>query len=220
MTNKDLLKIAEEFGTPVYVYDVESIKVQYEKLTSSFTKNTKFFYAAKALTNINILKYVKNLGANLDCVSINEVKLGLKAGFTSERILFTPNCVDLAEIEEAMQLKVHINIDNISILEQFGTKFGGSYPIFVRINPHIFAGGNYKISTGHIDSKFGISIHQMRHIERVMKSTNLNIEGLHMHTGSEIKDSEVFLQGLEIMFELLDKRQDLQAINYLSFIFF
>ena len=213
MTNKDLLKIADEFGTPVYVYDVESIKVQYEKLTSSFTKNTKFFYAAKALTNINILKYVKNLGANLDCVSINEVKLGLKAGFTSDRILFTPNCVDLAEIEEAMQLNVHINIDNISILEQFGTKFGGSYPIFVRINPHIFAGGNYKISTGHIDSKFGISIHQLRHIERVMKSTGVNVEGLHMHTGSEIKDPDVFLQGLEIMFELADRFPNLKYLD-------
>lgn len=213
MTNQDLLKIADEFGTPVYVYDVESIKIQYEKLKNSFGKNTKFFYASKALTNINILKYVEKLGANLDCVSINEVKLGLKAGFPAERILFTPNCVDLNEIEEAMALKVHINIDNISILEQFGNKYGNTYPIFVRINPHIFAGGNYKISTGHIDSKFGISINQMRHIERVMKTTNLNIEGLHMHTGSEIKDPEVFLQGLEIMFELAEQFPNLKYID-------
>ncbi|AZI67096.1 diaminopimelate decarboxylase [Kaistella daneshvariae] len=213
MTDKTLLKIAEEFGTPVYVYDAESIKTQYEKLTSSFHKSTRFFYAAKALTNINILKYIKNLGANLDCVSINEVKLGLKAGFSSDKILFTPNCVDLKEIEEAMALKVHINIDNISILEQFGNKFGNAYPIFVRINPHIYAGGNHKISTGHIDSKFGISIHQLRHIERVMKSTNLLVEGLHMHTGSEIKDADVFLQGLEIMFELAEHFPDLKYID-------
>lgn len=213
MNNADLLKIADEFGTPVYVYDAESIKTQYEKLTSSFSENTKFFYACKSLTNINILKYIEKLGANLDCVSINEVKLGLKAGFSSERILFTPNCVDLAEIEEAMALKVHINIDNMSILEQFGTKFGGSYPIFIRINPHIYAGGNHKISTGHIDSKFGISIHQMRHIERVMKSTKLLVEGLHMHTGSEIKDADVFLQGLEIMFELVEHFPDLKYID-------
>ena len=213
MTNKDLLKIADQFGTPVYVYDAESIKIQYEKLTSSFAKHTRFFYAAKALTNINILKYIKNLGANLDCVSINEVKLGLKAGFTNDKILFTPNCVDLAEIEEAMALNVHINIDNISILEQFGNKYGGSYPIFVRINPHIYAGGNHKISTGHIDSKFGISIHQMRHIERVMKSTKLLVEGLHMHTGSEIKDPDVFLQGLEIMFDLAEHFPDLKYLD-------
>ena len=213
MTNQDLLSIAKEFGTPVYVYDVDSIREQYEKLTSSFSKNTRFFYAAKALTNINILKYVEKLGASLDCVSINEVKLGLKAGFSNERILFTPNCVDLAEIEEAMSYKVHINIDNISILEQFGNKFGGSYPIFVRINPHIFAGGNYKISTGHIDSKFGISIHQLRHIERVMKSTNLNVEGLHMHTGSEIKDPDVFIQGLDIMFDLVQNFPNLKYLD-------
>ena len=213
MTNRNLLKIAEEFGTPVYVYDAESIKVQYEKLTSSFHRNTRFFYAAKALTNINILKYVNNLGAGLDCVSINEVKLGLKAGFPSNKILFTPNCVDLAEIEEAMELKVHINIDNISILEQFGNRYAGSYPIFVRINPHIFAGGNYKISTGHIDSKFGISIHQLRHIERIMNSTGLKIEGLHMHTGSEIKDPDVFLQGLDIMFELSEHFPALKYID-------
>jgi diaminopimelate decarboxylase len=163
-------------------------------------KTYKVFYAAKALTNINILKYVKNLGASLDCVSINEVKLGLKQVLQKKKY-FYPNCVDLAEIEEAMTFGVHINIDNISILEQFGNKYGNSYPILVRINPHIFAGGNYKISTGHIDSKFGISIHQVRHIERVMKSTNLNVEGLHMHTGSEIKDPDVFLQALEIMLE-------------------
>ncbi len=213
MNSKDLLKIANEFGTPVYVYDAESIKTQYEKLTSSFSKKTKFFYAAKALTNINILKYVKNLGASLDCVSINEVKLGLKAGFPKEKILFTPNCVDLAEIEEAMGCGVHINIDNISILEQFGNKYGSSYPILVRINPHIFAGGNYKISTGHIDSKFGISIHQVRHIERVMKSTNLNVEGLHMHTGSEIKDPDVFLQALDIMLELSEHFPNLKYLD-------
>lgn len=213
MNNKELLKIAEEFGTPTYVYEAESIKIQYEKLTTSFQKNTKFFYACKALSNINILRYIQQLGANLDCVSINEVKLGLKAGFEPERILFTPNCVALAEIEEAMSYKVHINIDNISILEQFGNKIGDAYPIFVRINPHIFAGGNYKISTGHIDSKFGISIHQLRHIERIVQSTGVKVEGLHMHTGSEIKDADVFLQGLEIMFELAEHFPNLKYLD-------
>jgi len=112
-----------------------------------------------------------------------------------------------------MQHGVHINIDNISILEQFGNKYGNTYPIFVRINPHIYAGGNHKISTGHIDSKFGISIHQTRHIERVMKSTNLNVEGLHMHTGSEIKDPEVFLQALEIMLELSEHFPNLKYLD-------
>jgi diaminopimelate decarboxylase len=156
---------------------------------------------------------MKSLGALLDCVSINEVKLGLLAGYEPGEVLFTPNCVDFNEIIEATALGVMINLDNISILEQFGNKFGSSYPVCIRINPHIVAGGNYKISTGHIDSKFGISIHQLRHIERVVKTTGLHVQGLHMHTGSEIKDIEVFLQGLDVMFDIATRFPGIDFID-------
>ncbi|WP_291914774.1 diaminopimelate decarboxylase [Chitinophaga sp. CB10] len=214
LTADYLVKVAEEFGTPVYIYHAEKIKTQYEKLQKAFQKSdTRFFYACKALTNINILKYINSLGCGLDTVSIQEVQLGLKAGFDPKNIIFTPNCVDLQEIIAAKQLGVIINIDNISILEQFGNQFGDSYPICIRLNPHIMAGGNFKISTGHVDSKFGISIHQMRHIERIVKSTKLKVTGLHMHTGSEIKDVDVFLRGVEIMFEMAEHFPDLQSID-------
>jgi len=203
LTNEQLKDIADEFGSPVYVYHADKIGIQYSKLTKAFTGvDARFFYACKSLTNPNILRYVQSIGASLDCVSINEVKLGIMAGFSPENILFTPNCVDFSEIEEGKNLGININIDNISILEQFGNRFGGSYPVCIRLNPHIMAGGNFKISTGHIDSKFGISIHQVRHIERVVKTTGLKVTGLHMHTGSEIKDIQVFLRGLEVMFEM------------------
>ncbi|WP_276133382.1 diaminopimelate decarboxylase [Polluticoccus soli] len=203
LSNEQLIAVANEFGSPVYVYHAEKITQQYNKLKDAFAAHpTRFFYACKALTNINILKHLKSLGASVDCVSIHEVKIALKAGFEAKQILFTPNCVDFNEIVEGTALGVNINIDNISILEQFGNKFGNSYPVCIRLNPHIEAGGNYKISTGHIDSKFGISIHQMRHIERVVKTTGIHVHGLHMHTGSEIKDVEVFLRGLEVMFEI------------------
>lgn len=214
LTNEQLITVANEFGTPVYVYHAEKIKTQYNKLTEAFKAHpTKFFYACKALSNINILKYIKSLGALLDCVSIYEVKLGLLAGFAPSEILFTPNCVDFGEILAGVEAGVRINIDNISILEQFGNRFGGSYPVCIRINPHIVAGGNYKISTGHIDSKFGISIHQLRHIERIVKTTKLHVQGLHMHTGSEIKDIDVFLQGLEVMFGIAGHFDGLDFID-------
>lgn len=214
MTIEDLSALAGEFGTPVYVYHAEKIAEQYNKLSKAFSGHpTRFFYACKALTNINILKYIRSLGAGLDCVSLNEVQLGLKAGFEPRQILFTPNCVDLNEIISARKLGVNINIDNISILEQFGNKFGSGYPVCIRINPHIEAGGNYKISTGHIDSKFGISIHQLRHIERIVKTTNLHVHGLHMHTGSEIKDINVFLQSLEVMFNVASHFPELDFID-------
>lgn len=214
LTNQDLISTAEQYGSPVYVYDTETIATQYYKLTSAFKdSNAKFFYACKALSNINILKFMHKIGTNLDCVSINEVQLGLRAGFAPEQIIFTPNCVDFSEIEAAKEFGVHINIDNISILEQFGNKFGASYPVCIRINPHIMAGGNMKISTGHIDSKFGISIHQLRHIQRVVKTTGLRVNGLHMHTGSEIKDIDVFIRSLEL---LLDIVEDFPQVTFLD----
>ncbi len=203
ISNEQLISIAKEFGTPTYVYHAEKIEQQYNKLKDAFKDHpTRIFYACKALTNINVLRFLNSLGSSIDCVSISEVKLALKAGFDKNNILFTPNCVDFKEISEGVELGVNINIDNISILEHFGHKYGNSYPVCIRINPHIEAGGNYKISTGHIDSKFGISIHQMRHIERVVNATNLHVQGLHMHTGSEIKDASVFLRGLEVMFDM------------------
>ncbi|MBS1588998.1 MAG: diaminopimelate decarboxylase [Bacteroidetes bacterium] len=214
LSNELLMAAADQFGTPLYVYHAEQIAHQFEQLQMAFKNHpTRFFYACKALTNINILRYMHTLGSNLDCVSIGEVKLGLHAGFEPNQILFTPNCVDLSEIIEAQQLGVNINIDNISILEQFGNRFGNGYPVCIRINPHIEAGGNYKISTGHIDSKFGISIHQMRHIERIVKTTKLHVKGLHMHTGSEIKDVDVFLQSLEVMFSAAKHFPELDFID-------
>ncbi len=214
LTPRQLTELANEFGTPVYVYHAERIATQYAKLQHAFRgSRARFFYACKSLTNLHILRYVQELGAGLDCVSINEVKLGLMAGFQPKQILFTPNCVDFDEIMEARDLGVNINIDNISILEQFGNKVGGSYPVCIRLNPHILAGGNYKISTGHIDSKFGISIHQLRHIERIVKTTGLHVNGIHMHTGSEIKDIRVFLEGLEVMFNTATHFPQLEFID-------
>jgi diaminopimelate decarboxylase len=214
LSSQQLVQLANEFGTPLYVYHAEKIKEQYNKLKKAFSATpTRFFYACKALTNINILKYMNELGAGLDCVSIYEVRLGLRAGVDPKNILYTPNCVDINEVIEAKDAGVSINLDNISLLEQFGSRFGGSYPVCIRINPHIMAGGNFKISTGHVDSKFGISIHQLRHIERVVKTYKIHVNGLHMHTGSEIKDIGVFLEGLEVMFSMATHFPNLEFID-------
>ncbi|MFT4061151.1 MAG: diaminopimelate decarboxylase [Edaphocola sp.] len=212
---RQLLNLAAQYDAPLYVYDAAVMRKQYHRLTSAFTDcNVKIHYAAKALTNLHVLRLFQELGAGLDAVSINEVKLGLMAGFAPEEILYTPNCVSLAEIEACVELGVKINIDNISILEQFGNKYGGNVPVCIRVNPHIMAGGHYKISTGHIDSKFGISIHQMRHVERLVKSLNIKVEGIHMHTGSDILDVEVFLNGAEILFDLALQFPDLSYIDF------
>ncbi len=207
--------LCEKYGTPVYVYDTETIKDQYELLIKSFKgANIKIKYACKALTNPNILRYIKSMGAGLDTVSIQEVQIGLAAGFEPGDIIYTPNNVSLDEIKQAVALGVHINIDNISILEQFGNHYGNKVPVCIRLNPHILAGGNVKISTGHIDSKFGISIYQLRHVERVVASTGLNVQGIHMHTGSDILDVGVFSRGAEMLFDAAASFKDLQFLDF------
>ena len=209
----DPLELVKKYDAPLYVYDSAIITRQYNRLINAFkVKHLKINYACKALSNINILTLLKNMGSGLDCVSAQEVQLGLKAGFAPQDIIYTPNCVGLEEIKQVIQYGVKINIDNISILEQFGQLETG-IPVCIRINPHIMGGGNYKISTGHIDSKFGISIHQMPHVQRVVEATGLKIEGIHMHTGSDILDIGVFLQGTEILLNVAKDFKDLEYID-------
>jgi len=202
MKNATLLNIAKEFGSPVYVYDAHKIESQYKRLTLAFNKvkQVKINYAVKALSNISILKFMNKLGAGLDTVSIQEVKLGLVAGYKPEDIIYTPNGVSLQEIEDVAKLGAQINIDNLAILEQFGNAHP-DIPVCIRINPHVMAGGNTNISVGHIDSKFGISIHQTPHILRIVKNTGLRINNIHMHTGHDILALVDFLYESEIVFD-------------------
>ena len=215
MTNKFLLSLTEKYESPVYVYDAEKIISQYHKLQNAFSsvKHLKINYATKALSNVSVLKIFKSLDSGLDTVSVQEVQLGIKAGFDPQDIIFTPNGVSLDEIEQAMDLGVQINIDNIAILEQFGQKYP-DVPVCIRMNPHVMAGGNSKISVGHIDSKFGISIHQLPHIHRVVENTGMHINGVHMHTGSDIYDIDAFLRATEILFNVAATFKDLEYIDF------
>lgn len=215
MQAKDLVQLAEQFGSPLYVYDAEKIQSQYNRLTSAFSKveRLRINYAVKALSNIAVLQLLKGFGSNLDTVSIQEVQLGLHAGFQPHQIIYTPNGVSFEEIEEVAEMGVQINIDNLSVLEHFGTKHP-NIPVCIRINPHVMAGGNSNISVGHIDSKFGISIHQMPHILRIVENTKMHINGIHMHTGSDILDIEVFLYAAEILF---DAAKNFKALDFLDF---
>jgi diaminopimelate decarboxylase len=210
-----LLDVANEFGTPVYVYDADQIVSNYHRLKDAFSGvNVKLKYACKALTNINVLKLLKKEGAGLDTVSVQEAMLGIKAGFAPEDILYTPNCVSFEEIKMAVEMGLSINIDELSTLEKFGKQYGESVPCCIRLNPHIMAGGNSNISVGHIDSKFGISIYQVPHITRIVKNLNIKVTGLHMHTGSDILDADVFLRGAELLYQAASEFTDLEFMDF------
>lgn len=215
MKAQDLLAIAQTHGEPTYVYDAAIIATQYKRLTEAFSKvpSLRINYACKALSNISVLQFIKQLGSGLDTVSLQEVELGLQAGFAPHEIIFTPNGVSLEEIERVTQKGVQINIDSLSILEQFGTKHP-QIPVCIRINPHVMAGGNRKISVGHIDSKFGISIHQIPLVLRIVENTKMNINGIHMHTGSDILDIDVFLRAADILFDVAIQFKDLTFVDF------
>jgi diaminopimelate decarboxylase len=215
MNNEHLLDLANKYGSPLYVYDTDIIASQYRRITDAFEKveQLQLNYAVKALSNINILRFFKNLGAGLDTVSIQEVNLALSVGVDPKKIIYTPNGVSLEEIENVAKKGVQINIDNLSILELFGQKHP-EIPVCIRINPHIMAGGNSKISVGHIDSKFGISVHQVPHIKRVVENTGMHVNGIHMHTGSDILDIDTFLRATEILFDVAKKFKTIDFIDF------
>jgi diaminopimelate decarboxylase len=196
------------------VYDSSTIIKKYQLFKSSFSvKSLKINYAVKALSNPSILKLFKKLGAQLDTVSIQEVKLGMLAGFTPNEIVFTPSGVSHAELEEAIALGVKINVDNLHTLEFIGHEHA-NLPVCIRFNPHVMAGGNANISVGHIDSKFGISIHQIPLVQRLVETLNINVEGVHMHTGSDILDVDVFLQAADILFDVASKFDNLKYVDF------
>jgi diaminopimelate decarboxylase len=211
----DVAEIAQQFGTPVYVYDGNKISSQLKSLKNAFSEtDVRIKYAAKALTNVSILKLIKQNGAGVDVVSIQEAQLALGAGFTPAEIMFTPNCVDFDEVVAGVELGLAINLDNLSVLEKFGKKYGNTIPCCVRLNPHIMAGGNYKISTGHSNSKFGISVYQLPDIMQLADKYQIVINGLHIHTGSEITETDVFLKMAEILFGIA---RDFPALKFIDF---
>lgn len=214
LNNTQLLDLGKKYDLPLFVYDGELIAEKYIRFKNAFSvEKLRINYACKALTNLSILRLMHKLGAGIDAVSIGEIKMAMEAGFPSSRILFTPNAVNDTEIEAALELGVGINIDNLPSLEYFGKKYK-NFSCCVRVNPHIMAGGNANISVGHIDSKFGISIHQIKDVHRISNELDLKIIGLHMHTGSDILEADTFIQASNILFDQAKQFEDLEFIDF------
>ena len=208
--------IARQFGTPLYVYDADHITGQIARFRQGFsTVNLQIKYACKALTNINILKLVHSQGVGLDTVSLQEVRMGLQAGFEPQQIVFTPNCVGIEELIEAVELGVRINIENLSNLEKFAQRYGDQVPVCIRLNPHIATQNNSdKVNWWHNQSKFGISLDQMKDVKAIEQKYNLPINGIHIHSSSVIMTPEVFLKGAETVFEIALGFENLEFIDF------
>ena len=215
MNIKKLKEAEIKFGNPLYVYDLSIIENKFKELKNAFRniKNFKINFAAKSLSNISILKFMKKLGAGLDTVSIEEVKIGLICGFNNEDITFTPNGVSFNEIEEAYNLKVKINLDSLESIKDFSKKYS-SYPISIRVNPNILSGGNKNVSVGHDESKFGIPLDYLDEISEMENKKNILIEGIHIHTGSDIVELDNFQEAFEKIFLVAKKFKNIKILNF------
>ena len=214
MDIKILKEAALKFGTPIYLYDLKIIENQFDKLNRelSVLENYKIHFAAKSLSNISILKFIKKMGAGLDAVSIEEVMIGLKCGFKKDEILYTPNGVSFEEIKEAFKLGVKINLDSIESVKDFVNEFGNQ-SITVRINPGIYAGGNDNVSVGHSESKFGIPEERIDELLDMEKKGKVKITGLHIHTGSDITKNNQFKEGIMKIFSIARDFRNIESID-------
>ena len=214
MDIKILKEAALKFGTPIYLYDLKIIENQFDKLNKelSVLENYKIHFAAKSLSNISILKFIKKMGAGLDAVSIEEVMIGLKCGFNKDEILYTPNGVSFDEIKQAFKLGVKINLDSIESVKDFVNEFGNQ-SITVRINPGIYAGGNDNVSVGHSESKFGIPEERIDELLDIEKKGKIKITGLHIHTGSDITKNNQFKEGIMKIFSIARDFKNIESID-------
>ena len=214
MDKKLLLRATEIYGSPIYLYDLEKIKSQVNKFNASFKSisNIKVQYAAKALSNISILKFIKNLNCGLDAVSIQEIKLGITAGFKAKDIIYTPNGVSIEEIKEAVKLGVKVNLDSIESITEFSKSFSNE-SIFIRVNPNIFDGGSNKTRVGHSESKFGIPVNQIERLVKMEKENKISIDGIHVHSGSDISNINSFIKGAKTVFNLALQFKNIKFID-------
>ena len=210
-----LFEVSKKYGLPVYVYDKNKIISQYSKLRNAFINidNLHINYAAKALSNINILNIMKDVGCGIDAVSIQEVELALYVGFKTDQIFYTPSGVELSEIKKALKLGVQINIDNISALKKIAENLS-SVKLGIRINPNVRAGGNSKISVGDSESKFGLNTSEIQEAKKIISENNISINGLHIHTGSDIEDINSFLKACDFVFEQAKGFDELEFLDF------
>ena len=206
-----LARVAEEVGTPVYVYSTGTLERHYRVFRDALTAHPplgapSIAYAVKANSNVSVLATLGRLGAGADTVSEGEIRRALAAGIPPSRIVFSGVGKTAGELAFALKADVkQINIESepeFALLRALAGELGVRPAVAIRVNPDVGAGGHAKISTGRSASKFGVSIAQA---ERLYASATaddcLEAVGLACHIGSQITD----LAPLEAAFRLMRK---------------
>ncbi|MDP3022614.1 MAG: diaminopimelate decarboxylase [Sulfuricurvum sp.] len=208
--------LAQTYGTPLYVYDFDAMKEQFESLKEAFRgRKSILAYAVKANSNLSVIKNFAQLGSGADCVSIGEVRRALMAGVPKYRILFSGVGKRDDEIREAIKSDIlYINLESegeLSRVEAIAKELGVKARISIRVNPNIDPKTHPYISTGLHDNKFGVEIDAAKRMYiHAKNSDNLDAVGIHFHIGSQLTQLEPIYEAAVIVADLL---RSLQAID-------
>lgn len=212
----DFKALAQTYGTPLYVYDFDAMKAQFESLKEAFRgRKSILAYAVKANSNLSVVKHFAQQGSGADCVSIGEVRRALMAGVPKYRILFSGVGKRDDEIREAIEADIlYINVESeaeLGRVEMIARELNTKARISIRVNPNIDPKTHPYISTGLHDNKFGVEITAAKRMYiQAKNSPNLDPVGIHFHIGSQLTELEPIYEAAVIVADLL---RSLQAID-------
>jgi len=215
MGGRDSVEIAKEYGTPLYVYDIELVRKNARLYVDAFKKagvKAQVTYASKAFSSIAILEVIKQENLSLDIVSEGELYTALKADFPPEKIHFHGNNKNRRELEFAIDANIGCiiidNFDEIDLLETILAEKNKEIDVLIRITPGIESETHKFIMTGNEDSKFGFNLDNYQAdnaFERLKNHPSIHLIGLHSHIGSQIFSEKSFLLAVDALFGLVQK---------------
>lgn len=202
-------KLATEYKTPLYIYDLDYMTKQYEELKAAFKgRKSILAYAVKSNSNLSVVKHFSDLGSGADCVSIGEVRRAFLAGIPNYKIIFSGVGKSDDEIREAIEKDIlYINVESeaeMGRVELIAKELGTTCRISIRVNPNIDPQTHPYISTGLHDNKFGVEIDTAKRMYiRANNSENLDPVGIHFHIGSQLTELKPIYESAEIVADLV-----------------
>ena len=211
---RGLLRAAELYGTPTYLYDERTIRRQCTRLRNTFKElPLRLLYSAKANTQPALLRIVLDEGIGLDIVSPGELKLALHLGFDPDDLLYSANNMTEKEMQAVQQAGVLLNLGGLSRLEKYGRAYPGS-DVCLRVNPKIGGGHHDHVITAGKHSKFGFALENLEEARAIVREYDLTVVGLHQHIGSGILDPGLYWQAMRVLLDEAMAFPDLQFLNF------
>lgn len=206
-------RIASYYGTPVYVYDEDTIYLRSREV-KAFTDSIggEAFYSVKANFNPHIISTMLSLGFGLETVSPGELYLASKMNIEPSKVMFTGSSVSIRDLEAASRFGAKINIDSLSAAKKL-CKLGYNDPVGIRVNPMFGVGHHEYTVTGGIRSKFGVPLNHLNEIYVELESCGIRIERLHGHIGSGISSTEPYLKLFSILVNAARKKNSIEEID-------